>query len=231
MLKDNIIVWTTLVAIICLLIACPAALAYTLDETIYVKGNGDLSVTTKIPDAYDFAQGLGTQEYHRSIISTDVRSRLDSAYTFNKNASAAALRDSFLSPIQQLGLNSQYNNENLTENYVGDYNHYSIGMDNKGDIFALRGNFAPGLAHTVSASWIDSLSSKSAVDIGEQNLGTNYVISGKGILSETIADRGDRVIKHLSIIASSSVNGDFKLNSKLEDKISPEFTAFSKFGG
>jgi hypothetical protein len=229
-LKNNVAMWTKLTAIVCSLLACPLAVAYQLDETINVIGNGDLSVNTKIPDAYDFAQGIGPQQYERHIISTDVQSHLGSIYTLEKMTSANASIDAS-SPIQRLDLVSKYKNGvNLSKNYMGDYNHYSIGMDDKGDIFALRGNFVHGLGHTVAASWIDNLKSESTVDIGENNLATSYDISGTGILSETIVDHSDRVVKHMSLVASSSVNGNFKLNSNLQDQISPEFTAFTRFG-
>jgi hypothetical protein len=204
MLKD-VITWTKLAVIICTLLACPA-LAYRLDETINVTGGGDLSVASDIPHAHDFAQGIGSQTYHRVLSSdnsdsSDFNSNLSSEYEFTASSGVSRW-----SPLYEFGLESKY--ENLTkvyENTKNNYNQYAIRMD----------DVRKGLAYSVSASGLESLKSKSKIGDFEQNLVTQYDIKGQGLLGEIVSSHKE--LKHIRIVASSQVYGNFVLKSTLAE--------------
>lgn len=200
-----VVAWANLSVIICTLLACPA-LAYTLDETINVSGGGDLSAESDIPHAHDFAQGIGYQTYHRVINSDNFDSSLFDSNLISDYQFKASSGVSRWSPLRELGLESKY--ENLTavyKNTKNNYNQYAIGMEDT----------RKGLAHSVSASWLENFDSKNEIVTDGQNLATQYDIKGKGLIQEAVFSHKD--LKHISPVASSQVYGSFSLKSTLTD--------------
>jgi hypothetical protein len=183
------------------------AWAFTLNETISVDGHGEMSASTDISNtgensnARDNIRGFGSHWYHRMVNSNDTFSQLNSDYDFNSSSPEKGRGPKNL--LARRGLNSKYN---LTADLKPNYNIYSIST--KSD--------AGKLAHSASASWLDSFSSRSSVINSETKLSTNFDVNGNGDFSESILNRGER---HVRLVASSSISGNFHVKSELAEKI------------
>jgi len=198
-----------------LVIMLPGAISYTFDETITVSGGGDLSASTNIPQARDYAQGIGDHTYHREIESNATSSLLMSSYSFNATPTTKGRGPQSL--LQKLGLDLKPSYK-LTAPIMLNYNKYSIVMNNE------RGK----LLHALSGSWLEDFESNNSVFNGKNNLATSFAVNGNGVLSEAVVNLGD---KHNRMAASASVNGNFVLKSNLAEVIKPELDDYQILSG
>jgi hypothetical protein len=161
---------TKLDFVICIVIITlsSGAWAYTLNETITVEGGGDMSASTDISNvgkhstAQDNVRGFGSHWYHRMVNSNDTFSQLESDYGFDSSPLDKGRGPKNL--VERRGLNLKYN---LTADLKTNYNIYSISTNSD----------AGGLAHSVSASWLENLKSNSSVINSETKLSTNFDIN------------------------------------------------------
>jgi hypothetical protein len=219
------------VYIILLIIMAPNTQAFTLDQTIDIKGYGNLFSETNTYNAKDMVNGVGNQYYHKKLYTRSDVSDLVSNYSLS---SAASPNDYYYISIDEKRSCLQ-NKKNVCPDFQRLYpkyatNQYSISMRTPGglqEVLSVHGIMANEREFVTnnSITFQPLKKKKTGLGVNSYNLVSSIKLNGVGNLSDEVSN----IIqdRHPLSISKSSASGNVNFKSKFADliKISDSETA------